>query len=125
MNWLILLASLNGFVGVAVGAFAAHALRDRLPPNQLSLVETGARYQLPHAVAALVVAVGASQSRLTRAAGWAFIIGSILFAGSLYALPLTGIRTLGLVTPFGGAGLLLGWSLLAVAGVRSYGAARH
>ena len=114
MKALVILAALNGFVAVAAGAFGAHALRERLSGRQLEVYETAARYQLPHAVATLVAALLAARSRAALAAGYAFVIGSVLFAGSLYGLALTEVRWLGMVTPFGGVGLLVGWVLLAV-----------
>jgi len=84
----------------------------------LAAFETAARYQMYHAIGLIAVAwlCAPSPSRAAHAAGWAFTIGIVLFSGSLYALCLTGWRSLGMVTPFGGTAFLLGWVLLAVAG---------
>ena len=122
---LLLLAALSGFVAVAAGAFGAHALRARLGPDLLATFETGARYQMYHALAlALVAALGAVRdpaldAALLRAAGWGFVAGTVLFSGSLYALALTGVRALGAITPLGGACFLGGWGCLALAAWRA------
>ena len=114
MNLFGLLGALAGFVGVAAGAFGAHALKERLTPDLLAIFETGARYQLYHALALLFVAqLPASAAR--SAAGWGFALGILIFSGSLYALALSGVRLWGAVTPFGGVSFLVGWAALAVA----------
>lgn len=112
-------AAILGGTSVASGAFASHALRERLPERSLEIFETGARYQMYHALALLAVALlliraEAAQSLLT-VAGFAFIAGVLIFSGSLYALSLSGIKILGAVAPLGGAAFLLGWGCLAVA----------
>jgi uncharacterized membrane protein YgdD (TMEM256/DUF423 family) len=106
-----------GFTGVALGAFGAHALKARLAPELLATFEVGARYQLMHALALLVVAWACTRwpGRRVQASGWLFIAGTLLFSGSLYALSLSGVRALGIVTPFGGLALLLGWLCLLAA----------
>jgi uncharacterized membrane protein YgdD (TMEM256/DUF423 family) len=120
MIWTAL-GAISGFLAVAAGAFGAHALRGHLAPEALAAFETGARYQLAHAVA--LVAVGLGGGRLAprdlRAVGTSWALGSVLFAGSLYAYALTGVRALGAVTPLGGLGFLLGWAWLAVAAWRA------
>lgn len=121
------------FLGVAAGAFGAHALRARLPPERVAMFEVGIRYHLWHALALfLVVAVGALdlvrpspgyeltviEDRMgwpAVAAGWLFVAGIALFSGSLYALALTGRRRWGAVTPLGGVCFLVGWLFLALA----------
>jgi uncharacterized membrane protein YgdD (TMEM256/DUF423 family) len=119
MRW-ILLGALNGFVSVAAGAFGAHALKARLAPDLLAVFETGARYQMFHALA--LVLLGLLQ--LVRpamgldAAGWSFLSGIALFSGSLYVLALSGVRAFGMVTPIGGVALLAGWLLLATAALK-------
>jgi uncharacterized membrane protein YgdD (TMEM256/DUF423 family) len=110
-----------GFVAVAFGAFGAHALRNKLSADMLAVFETGVRYQMFHALALLVTAIAVARfdGWVARAAGWCFVVGIVLFSGSLYALALTGVRTLGAVTPLGGLAFLAGWALLiylAVAG---------
>jgi uncharacterized membrane protein YgdD (TMEM256/DUF423 family) len=104
-----------GLLGVALGAFGAHALRGRLGPGDLAVFETGVRYQMYHAVALLAVAWAATRWPVgtVRVAGWLFVVGIVLFSGSLYALVLTGHRALGALTPFGGLAFLVGWALLA------------
>jgi uncharacterized membrane protein YgdD (TMEM256/DUF423 family) len=81
----------------------------------LTVFETGARYHMYHALALLAVAWLAARAPTptTAAAGWFFLVGILLFSGSLYALSLSGVHKLGLVTPFGGVALLIGWALLA------------
>jgi uncharacterized membrane protein YgdD (TMEM256/DUF423 family) len=117
--WL-LVAALNGFVAVAAGAFGAHALQSRLDGHALQVFETGARYQMYHALAIGLAAFamrGEAALPATVAAAL-FLAGIVLFSGSLYLLALTGTRALGLVTPFGGLSFLLGWAAFAWAGVR-------
>lgn len=102
--------------GVALGAFGAHGLRDRLTPDLLAIYETGVRYHLVHGLALFLVAwlVGEDQTRASRLAGVLFVIGILLFSGSLYLLALTGVRALGAITPIGGVAWLVAWTLLAL-----------
>jgi uncharacterized membrane protein YgdD (TMEM256/DUF423 family) len=111
------LGALSGLIGVAAGAFGAHALRTRLSPELLAVFETGARYQMYHAFALLALAWAATRwpGPLLNWSGWLFVVGTLLFCGSLYALALTGMRWLGAITPLGGAAFLAGWLCLAVA----------
>ena len=104
-----------GALGVAGGAFGAHALKARLTPEMLTVFETGVWYQLIHALALLAVGWAGTQwaSPAIAAAGWLFVAGILLFSGSLYALSLTGVRVLGAVTPFGGVAFIAGWLALA------------
>jgi uncharacterized membrane protein YgdD (TMEM256/DUF423 family) len=106
-----------GFTGVALGAFGAHALKARLSPELLATFETAVRYQLIHALALLAVAWAVTRwpGRPARASGWLFVAGTLLFSGSLYAITLTGVRGLGVVTPVGGVALLAGWLCLLAA----------
>ena len=107
--------SLMAFLGVALGAFAAHGLKSRLPPDMLTIFEVGVRYQMYHAFALL--AVGWAQTRwpgpVLDASGWLFVAGTVIFSGSLYILSLSGLRWLGAITPVGGIALLAGWLCLA------------
>jgi uncharacterized membrane protein YgdD (TMEM256/DUF423 family) len=114
---LVTLAGVFGFLGVAAGAFGAHALKDRLSPDLLAIFETGARYHLIHALALLAAAWLADRYDNSRPvwAGRLFAAGIVVFSGSLYALALTGERWLGAVTPLGGLCFLTGWLLLALA----------
>lgn len=109
------LGALSALVSVAAGAFGAHALRSRLAPDLLVTFETGARYQMYHALGLVAVAWAASRwpGALTTAAGWLLVAGTVLFSGSLYALALSGVRALGAVTPLGGVAFLAGWGVLA------------
>jgi uncharacterized membrane protein YgdD (TMEM256/DUF423 family) len=130
----LVIAAMSGFVGVALGAFGAHALRARLGPERLAQFETGVRYHLWHTLALYAAAV-VGWSRSPRrgwfayaplnardgvaaiVAAWLFVAGILLFSGSLYALALTGRRRWGAVTPFGGVCFLLGWLALGWAAV--------
>ena len=115
MNVWLLVAAINGFLAVAAGAFAAHGLQGRLDAHALSVFETGARYQMYHALAIGLAAFAArgQASPAANAAAIFFLAGILLFSGSLYALALTGMRGLGIITPFGGLSFLVGWAALA------------
>lgn len=104
MNWLLILAALSGAMAVAAGAFGAHGASG----DAVEWLKTGGHYQLIHAVAALV----AAQMRATGA-GWCFVVGGAVFAGSLYLMALGLPRWLGAVTPIGGLLLIIGWLWLA------------
>lgn len=112
--------ALSAFFAVALGAFGAHALKSRLAPDLLAIFETGARYHLVHALALFMMgeAEAREPGRGWAGAGIAFVIGTVIFAGSLYMLALTGVRLWGAVTPFGGIALLIGWALAARAAWR-------
>jgi len=117
--WL-LIAAINGFLAVAAGAFGAHGLQGKLDAHALATFETGARYQMYHALAiglAALILRGAAATVATAAAGF-FLAGIVLFSGSLYLLALTSVRAFGFVTPFGGVAFLIGWIMLAIAAVR-------
>jgi len=115
-----LLGSLLAGLAVAAGAFGAHGLRERLSPDMLAVFETGARYQMYHALGLMGVAWAAGRwpGGLTTAAGWCFVAGIAIFSGSLYALSISGVRWLGAITPIGGLAFLVGWTLLATAAWR-------
>ncbi len=109
--------AVSGLFAVAAGAFGAHFLKTRLAPDLFEIFETGVFYQMVHALALLALAA-LSQRAPTAAgstAGWLFLVGTVLFSGSLYALAFTGWRGLGAVTPFGGAAFLAGWACLIAA----------
>ena len=111
----IALGSISAFVGVALGAFAAHALKAKWAADVLAVFEVGVRYQMYHAFA--LIAAGFAYARwpgpIVTAAGWLFLLGTLLFSGSLYALAATGMRAFGAITPFGGLAFLAGWVCLA------------
>ena len=119
MNLFFALGSLFGGLAVALGAFGAHALSERITPERLANFETAARYQMYHALALLAVALAMayfpSGGKLLNAGGWLFTAGIVLFSGSLYILSLTGIRWLGAVTPLGGVAFAAGWLVLLLA----------
>jgi uncharacterized membrane protein YgdD (TMEM256/DUF423 family) len=106
----------SALIAVAAGAFGAHALRARLTPEYLLVFETAARYQMYHALALLAAAWAVNRwaGALPVWAGWSFVIGTVLFSGSLYGLALTGLRWLGAITPLGGVAFMLGWVCLAL-----------
>jgi len=114
------IGALSAGIAVAAGAFGAHALRARVDARALEVFETAARYQMYHALALLFVAWLAERAPASGAAhvaGWAFVVGTVLFSGSLYLMTLTGMTWLGAITPLGGVAFLLGWGAV-VAGVR-------
>ncbi len=117
----LLFGAVSGLLSVAFGAFGAHGLRTRLSPDMLAVFETGARYQMYHALALLAVAAAIGRlgdARPLLVAGWCFTLGIVLFSGSLYALALSGVSGLGAITPIGGLAFLLGWGALVVMGLR-------
>ncbi len=112
---LVRLGAIAMAFGVALGAFGAHGLRDRLAPDLLAVYETGVRYHLVHALGLFVAAwlAGEDQTRSARLAGVLLVVGILLFSGSLYVLALTGVRAFGAVTPLGGIAWLAAWILIA------------
>jgi uncharacterized membrane protein YgdD (TMEM256/DUF423 family) len=118
--WLVV-GAVNAFLSVAAGAFGAHALKARLAPDLLVIFETGARYHMYHSLGLLAVGLFGllRPAPLLSGAGWAMLVGIVLFSGSLYALALTGVRVLGAITPLGGVGFLVGWFLFALAAWKS------
>lgn len=123
MNHLFLvLAGINGFIAVSLGAFAAHGLKNALSPDLLATFQTGVQYHMYHALALLgvgVLALHFPAQTLLKTAGFLFLAGIVLFSGSLYVLALSGIRWLGAITPLGGVAFLAGWALLAWSMLRS------
>jgi uncharacterized membrane protein YgdD (TMEM256/DUF423 family) len=113
--FFVLGALLSG-LGVALGAFGAHGLKERLTSDALSTYETAVRYQMYHALALLAVAYAAQRwpsSNLVTIAGWLFVAGIVLFSGSLYLLSITDVRWLGAIAPLGGAAFIAGWLCMA------------
>ena len=111
-----LLGSLSAFLAVAAGAFGAHGLKGRLSPELLAIFEVGVRYQMYHAFALIATAWALSRwpSTLVTAGGWLFVIGTLIFSGSLYLLSMSGVKWLGAITPLGGLAFLAGWLCLAI-----------
>ncbi|PZP21190.1 MULTISPECIES: DUF423 domain-containing protein [Pseudomonas] len=116
----LMLSAFFGFTGVALGAFAAHGLKSRLSAEYLAVFQTGVHYQMIHALALFGVALLSlhAPSRLLGIAGGAFVLGILLFSGSLYALTLVGIGKLGIITPIGGVAFLVGWACLGLSAWR-------
>jgi uncharacterized membrane protein YgdD (TMEM256/DUF423 family) len=115
-KWFLILGSINMCLAVALGAFAAHALRATLPPDLLAVFQTGNQYHVYHALGLFAVAFASGffpGSRFIRWSGVFILSGLILFSGSLYVLSLTGQRWVGMITPFGGTAFMIGWLLLA------------
>ena len=116
MPWFSIGALAAG-IGVALGAFGAHGLKSRVEPELLVVFETGARYQMYHALGLLAVGWAASRAPASMAvsvAGWLFICGIVIFSGSLYTMTFTGMRWLGAITPLGGLCFMSGWVALAI-----------
>lgn len=120
-RWILALGAINGFLAVALGAFAAHALRQAVETSRLEVFETAVLYHGWHALALIGTGLAAERfgGRWLAAAGWLFVAGIVLFSGSLYALTLGAPRWLGPVTPVGGSALLAGWIALTVGAWRN------
>jgi uncharacterized membrane protein YgdD (TMEM256/DUF423 family) len=116
-----LIGALYGAAGVMLGAFGAHALRDSLTPRQLETWQTAVSYQMTHALALLAVfllmrhglSTGVDAGIALKIAGWAFLLGVLLFSGSLYALCFGAPGVFGPITPLGGVSFIIGWIALA------------
>lgn len=118
MKIFVVLGSLSAFLGVGLGAFGAHGLKTKVTPEMLAVWQTGVLYHLVHALGLLLIGILCHlmpEAATARNAGWAILLGTVLFSGSLYLMVLTGIKPLGMITPFGGIAFLLGWLLLGVA----------
>lgn len=115
MNWTATGALLM-LLGVACGAFGAHALKTRIDPAMMDVYHTAVQYHLIHALGILVVAILVRAGAISAGGGsrvaWFLLSGIILFSGSLYAMALSGMRTLGAITPLGGLAFIAGWLLL-------------
>lgn len=118
----VLIGAVYGFLGVAFGAFGAHALKARLAPDLLTVWKTAVEYQLYHALALVLVGLIATQrpSIAITNAGICFALGVLVFSGSLYVLALSGVRWLGAITPIGGLLFLVGWALLFWAALKRF-----
>ncbi len=117
-NLFLFLGGINAFLAVALGAFGAHALKSKLSEKMLNAFETGVHYHLIHAIALIVIAIliksTSASSTLPIWSGWLILSGIVLFSGSLYALSLSGITKLGIITPLGGIAFLAGWLIIAI-----------
>jgi len=122
MKLFLFLAGTFGFLSVAIGAFGAHALKGSISPEMLEINHTGSQYQMYHSLALLAVAILLKfypDSKFFNTAGWLFAAGIIIFSGSLYALSLTGIKTLGAITPIGGLCFLGGWVCVLIGALKA------
>lgn len=118
----LLIAGINGALVVALGAFGAHFLKTRLPPEMMAVYHTGILYHAIHALGLLAIGVVVGWlpgSGFLRAAGWTMLGGILAFSGSLYLLSVTGARWLGAITPVGGTAFIVAWLLFCVAVLRA------
>ncbi len=120
MNWMIATGAINGALAVMAGAFGAHGLKAKLTPELLATWNTGAEYHMYHALALVLAGIiaGAQPAGAVNTAGVALTVGIVLFSGSLYLLALTGVKTLGAITPVGGVAFIVGWLALAYAALK-------
>lgn len=116
-NWLIVIA-LSGFITVSLGAFAAHGLKPYLDERAQDWFKLATQYQMWHTLALLALVPLLEHDRWFRACAYGWLVGMVLFAGSLYVMALTGITRLGIITPIGGTALLFGWLSLALGASR-------
>ncbi len=122
MKTFIIIGAINAFLAVALGAFGAHGLKDKIEPYYLDIWKTGVTYQMFHALGILAVAMllgKAAASSLFSWSGWLMLIGIILFSGSLYVLSVTKISVIGIITPFGGVAFLTAWILMIIGAVKN------
>jgi len=118
----LIVGSFNAALVVLLGAFGAHALKARLSVEMLAVYQTGVHYHLFHALGLLavgLVAMQISDSAYLRWSGWLMQAGIVLFSGSLYLLSVSGLRWLGMITPFGGVAFIAAWMLLVAAIAKS------
>jgi uncharacterized membrane protein YgdD (TMEM256/DUF423 family) len=118
----LLLGAVNAALVVALGAFGAHALKTRLPQDLMAVYQTGIQYHFYHAVGLILIGLAATQipaSLWLKGAGWLMLAGIVIFSGSLYALSLSGLRWLGVITPIGGTALILAWIFFAAAVIKA------
>ena len=111
----ISLAAFSGMLAVVFGAFGAHALKNRLDDYALGVFQTAVQYHFYHSLALLavgVIALSQPQTVLLKSSGWLFLLGVVIFSGSLYVLSLSGVKWLGAITPLGGLAFIAGWACL-------------
>ena len=114
-SWLLIVAGINGFLAVALGAFGAHALKNKLSDDLRAVYQTGNQYHFYHSLSLMLIGTISTQTPENSILAWAGVmtcLGILLFSGSLYVLAVTGIRKLGAITPIGGLCFLAGWALL-------------
>lgn len=123
MPFFIVAGAVNAAIAVMLGAFGAHALKDKLSERYLAIWETAVQYQMFHALGLIAIGILASSSILGVSsqlnwAGYTMLAGIIIFSGSLYLLSLTGVGVLGAITPIGGVLFIIGWILLIIAALK-------
>ena len=121
-KFYLLLGSINALLVVLIGAFGAHGLKTRLTVENMAIFQTGVQYHFYHAVGLILVGLIAwhiPTSPYLRWSAWLMIMGIILFSGSLYALSITNIRWLGMITPVGGMAFIIAWLLLSIGIIKS------
>lgn len=121
-NTIIGLGAAFAGLGVAFGAFGAHALKERLSPDMLEIFNTAVQYQFYHALGLVLLGLFVAQRGAAAGgtgAAWAFTLGILFFSGSLYVLVLTGTKWLGAITPIGGVAFMVGWALFLWAALKS------
>ena len=114
----IAVGAFSGAITVALGAFGAHALKDSVPPAELEIWHTAVQYQGLHAMALILFGLFAERRPTGHLIGWLFLVGSAIFAGTLYGMVLGGPRWLGAITPLGGTALIVGWIAFGLAALR-------
>lgn len=127
-SFFLLLGALSALTGVAMGAFGAHGLKSVISPEMLTVYQTGATYQMYHALGLIGVALihrQAPDSKLLYWAGWLMFAGILLFSGSLYSLAFLNLKWLGMITPFGGVCFLTAWLLIAVFAAKNIRSSDH
>ncbi|NIK11898.1 DUF423 domain-containing protein [Alkalibacillus sp. S2W] len=117
MKLLLIIGAISGFITVALGAFGAHGLESRLSAKMMDTWEKAVQYQMFHTTAIFIAAILALKSDVTmfQTAGWFFIVGILIFSGSLYIYSLSGAKVFGMITPIGGLAFLVGWAIVAYA----------
>ncbi len=122
MKVFVVIGCVFGLLSVALGAFGAHGLQERVEPRMIEIWETAARYQMYHALALFAVGWVMQQTQHTGAtvAGWSFVAGTLIFSGSLYVMVLTGTKWLGAITPIGGTAMIVGWVALMIAVAKGF-----
>lgn len=121
-KFFIFAGSISAFLAVGLGAFGAHILKSKLSQEMMEVYQTGIHYHIFHSLGLILIGIIAywiSQSPLVNWSGGLILAGIIIFSGSLYVLSITGIRTLGAITPIGGVAFIVGWLLLAYAALKN------
>ena len=122
-NPLITMAAVNGLLAVMLGAFMSHSLEETITSELLTVFQTGVSYHMYHSLAALAVGILSHifpKVRLLKLSAYFFLLGIVLFSGSLYLLALTELPMIGLITPIGGTFFIFGWVMLCIFGAKKH-----